>query len=167
MPRLKVFQAHLGFFDTIVAAPSQKAALQAWGSRQDLFRDGTAAIATDPDATKAALEKPGVVLKQLSGSTTAFVEHPPLPGSTGPRHKRAAAQRRTRTIQKTQDRSKLEAAKRALAGLRTEGEQMRAEFVRREDALRKEQRSRERELEMRENMLEKQIAAEKAKFGER
>ncbi len=37
----------------------------AWGSRQDLFRDGTAAIATGPDAIRAALEKPGMVLKEV------------------------------------------------------------------------------------------------------
>ncbi len=40
--RLKAFQAPLGFFDTVVAAPSQGAALKAWGSRQNLFRDGQA-----------------------------------------------------------------------------------------------------------------------------
>lgn len=78
MPRLKAFQAHLGFFDTVVAAPSQKAALQAWGSRQDLFRDGTAKPASDPDAVSAALAHPGVVLKRLAGSKDPFSEQPPL-----------------------------------------------------------------------------------------
>jgi hypothetical protein len=36
--RLKVFQAHLGFYDTIVAAPSQKAALEARGASSRKFR---------------------------------------------------------------------------------------------------------------------------------
>ncbi len=48
--QLKVFAARLGFFETLVAAPSRKAALQAWGAHQDLFKDGTAAATADPAA---------------------------------------------------------------------------------------------------------------------
>lgn len=44
MPRLKVFRAQMGFFDSVIAAPSQKAALEAWGARQDLFHEGFAAV---------------------------------------------------------------------------------------------------------------------------
>ena len=33
--RLKVFQAQIGFYDTVVAVPSQPAALKAWGLRQE------------------------------------------------------------------------------------------------------------------------------------
>jgi hypothetical protein len=166
MPKLKIFQAHLGFFDTIVAAPSQKAALEAWGSRQDLFRDGTAAIATGPDAIKAALEKPGVVLKRLSGSTGAFMEQPPLPKSSGSSRKGALSRRRAQTIQKQPDRRKLEAAERALAKLQEEWEHMNAEFAEREDALRTERRAREHEFEKQRSGLEKTVAAERARLGE-
>lgn len=35
--RLKVYRTPIGFHDTYVAAPSQKAALAAWGSGHDLF----------------------------------------------------------------------------------------------------------------------------------
>ena len=35
--KLKVSQAQFGFFDTVVAAPSQAAALRAWGVNQNLF----------------------------------------------------------------------------------------------------------------------------------
>ena len=90
MPRLKAFQAHLGFFDTIVAAPSQKAALEAWGSRQNLFHDGTAKPASDPDAIAAALAHPGVVLKRLAGSKDPFSEQPPLTKPARPRRTRKA-----------------------------------------------------------------------------
>jgi hypothetical protein len=38
--KLKVFQAPFGFFDTILAAPSQAAALRAWGTHRNLFADG-------------------------------------------------------------------------------------------------------------------------------
>src|SRR4051812_24324419 len=76
---LKVFQAHLGFFDTVVAVPSKKAALEAWGSRQDLFHTGLASIATDPAAIRAALANPGTVLKRPAGSRDPFTEDPGLP----------------------------------------------------------------------------------------
>jgi len=77
--RLKVFQAHLGFFDTVVAAPSRAAALKAWGSRQNLFRDGQAKPAHDPGAITAALAKPGIVLRRPVGSNVAFSENHSLP----------------------------------------------------------------------------------------
>jgi hypothetical protein len=80
MPRaLKVFRSHRGFYDTVVATPSKKAALEAWGSRQDLFREGLAEITSDPDAVKAALAKPGIVLRRPFGSDEPFSENPGLP----------------------------------------------------------------------------------------
>jgi colicin import membrane protein len=71
--KLKVFAARLGFFDTVVAAPSQKAALEAWGVHQDLFKEGHAAVTADP-AAQAALERPGVVLRRMAGSSGAYSE---------------------------------------------------------------------------------------------
>jgi Family of unknown function (DUF5996) len=35
--KLKTYQTSLGFFDLAIAAPSMKAALQAWGSQTNLF----------------------------------------------------------------------------------------------------------------------------------
>ena len=75
----KVYQAHLGLYDTIVAAPSQTSALAAWGSSQNLFRIGLAKVAEDPKAIAAALAKPGMVLRRPAGSTVPFSEYPPLP----------------------------------------------------------------------------------------
>jgi hypothetical protein len=72
MPRLKVFKAHLGFYDSIVAVPSRKAALEAWGTRQDLFREGIASEADDSSAAKSALAAPGVVLTRPAGSTEPY-----------------------------------------------------------------------------------------------
>jgi hypothetical protein len=77
--QLKTFEAHLGFYDTVVAAPSQAAALKAWGSRQDLFREGFAKVSADPAAIAAASAKPGVVLRRPAGSKAAFSENPGLP----------------------------------------------------------------------------------------
>src|SRR5438067_13814121 len=139
-PRLKTFQAHLGFFDTVVAAPSQKAALEAWGSRQNLFHDGTASVATDPQAIKAALQKPGVVLKRLVGSGGEFVEQPPLPASAGrvPPKKTVQPKPVPRATKPHADRSEVETAERALADLREEQLRSLAELNQREKSLREE-----------------------------
>jgi hypothetical protein len=72
-PQLKVFRAHLGFYDTVVAASSQKAALAAWGSHRDEFTKGFAAIADEPAAVKAALAQPGIVLKREYGTKGEFM----------------------------------------------------------------------------------------------
>jgi len=154
MPRLKVFQAHLGFFDTVVAAPSQKAALAAWGSRQNLFHEGAARVATDPDAIKAALEKPGIVLKRMAGSKAGFVEEPPLPHPG--RAPRVKPQPKTKP---KPDRRKIERAEQALAELTRRREEMRAEFTAREKSLQQERSRREGEFERREAELTREIAS--------
>jgi hypothetical protein len=38
--KLKTYQTSLGFFDLAVAAPSMKAALEAWGADSNLFHQG-------------------------------------------------------------------------------------------------------------------------------
>ena len=80
MPKkLKTYQTSIGFFDLALAAPSMKAALEAWGSESNLFHQG-AAVETDDGAIVAAtMAKPGVVLKRPVGSTGAFGEHAALP----------------------------------------------------------------------------------------
>ena len=66
--KLKVFRTPIGFHDAYVAAPSQKAALQAWGSATNLFGQGAAEQVTDPELIKVPLENPGQVVKVLRGS---------------------------------------------------------------------------------------------------
>jgi colicin import membrane protein len=72
--QLKVFRTHLGFYDLIVAAPSKKAALEAWGASPHLFAQGFAAETTEPKLVEAAEKKPGVVLKRQFGSSGEFLE---------------------------------------------------------------------------------------------
>jgi len=68
MPRkLKVFRTAIGFHDAYVAAPSRKAALEAWGTDKDLFARGVAEEVTDPALAKAALAKPGEVVRVSRG----------------------------------------------------------------------------------------------------
>ena len=66
--KLKVFRTPIGFHDAYVAAPSMKAALEAWGSGTNLFTQGAAELVTDPKLTKAPLARPGEVVRVLRGS---------------------------------------------------------------------------------------------------
>lgn len=66
--KLKVFRTAIGFHDAYVAAPSQKAALEAWGSGSNLFGTGMAELVSDPRLTRAPLAKPGEVIKVKRGS---------------------------------------------------------------------------------------------------
>jgi colicin import membrane protein len=77
--RLKTYQTSSGFFDLAVAAPSMKAAADAWGSRTNVFKQGLAKETKDPAVVTATLAKPGVVLRRPVGSTEAFREHAHLP----------------------------------------------------------------------------------------
>ena len=57
--KLKVFRTPIGFHDAYVAAPSQKAALEAWGSDSNLFAAGAAELVTDAALTPGAARAAG------------------------------------------------------------------------------------------------------------
>lgn len=68
MPKtLKVFRTPIGFHDAYVAALSQKAGLEAWGSDANLFARGIAEIVTEPELTREPLARPGEVIKRSRG----------------------------------------------------------------------------------------------------
>jgi hypothetical protein len=181
MPRrLKVYQAHLGFFDTVVAAQSQKAALEAWGSRQDLFRDKAASVASDPDAIKTALSKPGVVLKRLAGSNGPYLDQPDVPKVPLPRVKSITADQRKPKLPVAKarkptpaqnpvlppDRSRLDAAERRLADLKARQEDVMASFTEQLDALTRDRDRRCREFRTRIAELERTVEVQKRHYGE-
>jgi hypothetical protein len=91
--KLKTYQTSLGFFEQAIAAPSMKAALEAWGADSNLFHQGAAKESQDPDVIAATMAKPGVVLKRPVGSDGPFGEHAELPknldrdGRKKPAHK--------------------------------------------------------------------------------
>lgn len=66
--KLKVFRTPIGFHDAYVAAPSQKAALEAWGADSNLFAQGIAEQVDDPKLMEEPLANPGKVLKKVRGS---------------------------------------------------------------------------------------------------
>lgn len=84
MPKkLKTYQTSLGFYDQAIAAPSMKAALQAWGASSNLFHQGAAKETDDPDIVAATMAKPGVVLRRPVGSDGPFTESAELPTDLG------------------------------------------------------------------------------------
>ena len=79
--KLKTYVTSIGFFELAVAAPSMKAALEAWGTERNLFHQGFAKETDDPAIVAATMAQPGIVLKRSVGSRGAFSEHAELPKS--------------------------------------------------------------------------------------
>lgn len=77
--KLKTYQTSLGFFDQAIAAPSIKAAMEAWGADSNLFHQGAANETEDPGVVAATMAKPGVVLKRPISSNGPFEERAKLP----------------------------------------------------------------------------------------
>jgi hypothetical protein len=120
--KLKVFQAQFGFYDTVVAAPSRAAALRAWGIRQDLFASGEARETTDAAAIAAATAQPETPLRRAVGSTDPFALEPTSLPKVPDAPKKAAVKpvakaKPNAPAKPPADRSKLDAAEKALRAL--------------------------------------------------
>ncbi|MGY8706172.1 cell envelope biogenesis protein TolA [Bradyrhizobium sp. 18BD] len=154
MPRkLKTFQTSLGFYDLAVAAPSMKAALEAWGAGSNLFHQGFARQTDDSDVVVATMSKPGVVLKRPAGSSGRFAEHSDLPSdlrseSTGGKREK----RRPKPAKKA--KPKIEEREARKAAVAFEKEQKRQAAQRRQ-----EEAAREKEQERRDKATAKAQAA--------
>jgi len=140
--KLKVFQAQFGFFDTVVAAPSQAAALRAWGTRQNLFPSGEARVTDDEAAVKAAIEHPETPLRRAVGSNDPFeLEPTSLPKvPDAPKRPLPRATTKAEPPKKAKppaDRSKLDAAEAAVRDLDERRKAEEAGFRREEEALEK------------------------------
>jgi colicin import membrane protein len=68
-----------GLFDLAIAAPSMKAALEAWGAHSNLFHQDIAKQSEHPENIPATMSKPGVILRHPVGSLGQFTEHAHLP----------------------------------------------------------------------------------------
>lgn len=139
--KLKVFQAQFGFFDTVVAAPSQAAALRAWGIRQNLFASGEATITTDEAAIAAAVAHPEVPLRRAVGTSDPFAlepaslpKVPDAPKRAAKRQSKAPAQLATPPTDPTPrppaDRSALDAAEAELRRIDDDRKREEARFRR-------------------------------------
>jgi colicin import membrane protein len=119
--KLKSYQTSIGFFDLAIAAPSMKAALEAWGADSNLFHQGFAREAEAPDIVAATLKHPGVVLRRPVGSKGAFKENADLPkdvsSTTGPSQRKLPPAKQSRRSGSKKDG---EAARKASAAFERE-----------------------------------------------
>jgi colicin import membrane protein len=166
--KLKVYRTSAGgFFELAVAAPSMKAAAEAWGSDPDIFSRGYAEQTDDPKVVEAAMASPGVVLRRPVGSHGEFSERAALPKvpedhreRSEPRPDRAASKRESRSEdnEKAKQAAAREREQQKQALERQQREEAERERHRREDA------ERERARKQRERMIAKANAAlEKAR----
>lgn len=142
--KLKTYQTSLGFFDLAIAAPSMKAALEAWGADSNLFHQGAAKESDDPSVVAATMKKPGVVLRRPVGSDGSFSEHAELPTNLGDGKRPTKAARKSKgpKAKRPSSRPVDEAAERK-AALAYEREQKRRDVERaREEAARQKERER-------------------------
>ena len=153
--KLKTYTTSAGFFDLAIAAPSMKAALEAWGSGTNLFHQGFAKESDEPDTIAAAMAKPGVVLRRAVGSSNTFSEDADLPtdlpiGKARRKSAGPAQKRREVPARALDDKAARKAA------LAFEKEQKRRETRRRneESARRKEGERRDRAIEAAQATLE-------------
>lgn len=153
--KLKAFVTSLGFFDQAIAAPSMKAALEAWGADSNLFHQGAAKQTEDPDIVAATMAAPGVVLKRPVGSTGPFREHAELPRDIG------GGRRPSRTTAKVTRGRSPDTARRATdpAVQRKAALAFDKQEKRRERERAKEEAARQRERERRQRKIEKAQAA--------
>lgn len=184
--KLKTYQTSLGFYDQAVAAPSMKAALEAWGAKSNLFHQGIAKETDDPDIVAATMASPGIVLKRPVGSDGAFTESAELPtdltgGEARRKPKRAAkpkpGKRPAKTAGKSSRKIDDQAARKAAAAFEKEEQRRQAERRKEEAARAKARARREKAVAAAQAALDKarrehearaeRIEAERAALDER
>jgi hypothetical protein len=146
--KLKTYQTSLGFFDLAIAAPSMKAALEAWGADSNLFHQGVAKESDDPVIVAATMSKPGVILKRPVGSNGPFREHAALPRLSGNETGHSRAKSRAKPKKQPPGKAGDTAAGRAAL------EYEKAERVR-ESERRKEESARQKERDRRQRAVAK------------
>lgn len=179
MPRkLKLFRTATGFHDAYVAAPSKKAALDAWGADVDLFARGAAELVSDPSLCEEALAHPGKVIKRLRGSEDehfAALEAADPGGALAgkPRRAKASLAKAEQSVPKAKpkaprpprpDRAALDKAEEALKAAEQAAGAVARTFREREQALARERRAAEREAERQVGEARAMRDAEKASY---
>jgi colicin import membrane protein len=144
--KLKTFVTNLGFFELAIAAPSMKAALEAWGMSHNAFQHGFAKQTDDAAIIAQTMAHPGTVLKRAVGSSGAFTENAALPKTLPnikpPKQERAEKKTKAKTKAKRpakphQDR----AAVLSFEAARKKRDKQRAEEEAREEAKAEKERA--------------------------
>lgn len=157
MAKLKVYRTPAGFHDAYVAAPSQKAALAAWGSDANLFARGMAEVVSDPALTREPLAHPGEVIRVARTMADAPDDRPVPARATEPnkassRASRPASPAKPKPKPKP-SRAALDKAEAALEAAETRQSEERAKLKREEQ-----------ELAARRRALDKAQATERTKL---
>ena len=168
MPRkLKTYLTSIAFFELAIAAPSMKAALEAWGSKGNLFHQGFAKETEDPAIIAATMAKPGVVLRRAVGSNDTFSENAVLPRDFGIDSVKQMPKKAPPVAKEPQAR-KLDDKAAAAAVREFEREKRRREREREKEAVAQEKRRKQRELTIAkaETALEEAKRIHETKIGE-
>lgn len=172
---LKVFRTPIGFHDAYVAAPSRKAALQAWGAEKDLFASGGAELVTDPALTAEPLAAPGEVIRRSRGSLADHLDAVgrSKPKSTpkaksrprgGPGEGQAAPPRRPPAPKPRPARDKLDQAEAEVAAFEARAAAERAELDRREAELLKARKALNARQRREADKLDAQLARVRVRY---
>ncbi|MCP3373057.1 cell envelope biogenesis protein TolA [Bradyrhizobium cajani] len=167
--KLKTYQTSLGFYDQAVAAPSMKAALEAWGASSNLFHQGAAKETDDPDIVAATMASPGVVLRRPVGSDGPFTESAGLPTDLADgeaRPKRKSKKRPAKTAKKPPRKTDDQQARKAAAAFEKEERRREAERRKDEAARAKERARRDRAVASAQAALDKARRAHEARAEE-
>jgi colicin import membrane protein len=139
--KLKTYVTSVGFFDLAIAAPSMKAALQAWGSNTNLFHQGFAKEVTEGPVVEATMAKPGTVLRRPVGSNKPFKEDAALPANLADERGNRSARRE----RKKQSPRKIDQKAAREAALAYEREERKQDAARRKDEAAREKSRKRRE----------------------
>jgi hypothetical protein len=165
--KLKTYTTSAGFFDLAVAAPSMKAALEAWGSRNNLFQHGFARVTDDPKIVAATMAHPGVVLRRPVGTSGAFSEHAKLPTDLPVGNVQRTPAKRTAKKHEPPPKSVDDKAAREAARAFEKEQKRRDSERRKEEALREKERARrERAIAAAEAALEQARQDHQARLEE-
>lgn len=162
-PRLKVFVTSNGLTQSVVATSSKAKALAAWGTKQDLFKEGLASETQEAALVDAALAQPGEVVTRsaLGGgaleaalAATAKPKKKDKKGKVVPAAPRGPSEEALRKLAKAE----------AKAGeLEVRREDAFAELTRRRQALEKEERQARERFDRERTELAERLTAARAR----
>ena len=164
--KLKVFVTPIGFHDAYVAAPSQKAALEAWGADSNIFAQGIAEQVTDPELMEEPLANPGKVIKRVRGSAD---EHFAELDRAAPRKKAAkesgkVVQLKPKKPKPKPSRDELEAAEEALEKAERKQRKKLREIDQELQALERKRRGLQRKIEAERDKLAEKAEQARANY---
>ena len=165
---LKVYRTPIGFHDAYVAAPSQKAALEAWGTDANLFARGSAEQVTQPDLIREPMAHPGTVIKRPRGSEAEHLaslsKSQQAQGRKAPAQAKQQAQKRTHPPRPRPSRDALNAAEEALARQAVEAKAELKPLEEEQARLRAQIESLRKRQQKASDQLERRAAAERRKY---